>query len=167
MEKKIYELSDKLNYIMNIQESDKARFQDMVSWAGDMIDLTIKSRMVNDIIPMKGEVWTCNLGENVGCELNKVRPVIITSNNIGNSKSPIITIIPISQRKDSLPTQVKLSTSDFSFMESSINGTSLAEQIKVVSKARLGRKIGKLNDMAINKVDLSVLVSLGMIGEIV
>jgi mRNA interferase MazF len=165
MEQNIYELSDKLNYIMNVKESDKDRFKDMISWAGEMIDLTIKERIVKDLLPKKGDVWTCNMGINVGCELNKVRPVIIISNDIGNTKSPIITVVPISHREGQQPTQVNLSPEDFSFMENSITGTSLAEQIKVVSKARLGRKIGELNSTAMTKVELSILVSLGMIGE--
>ena len=165
MEQNIYALNDKLNYISNVKESDKNRFKGIISWAGEMMDLTIKERTVRDLAPKKGEVWTCNLGENVGCELNKVRPVIITSNNKGNENAPIVTIIPISHREEYLPTQVALHDADFSYKEKEISGTSLAEQIKVVSKARLGRKIGELNKTALDKVELSVLVSLGMIGE--
>lgn len=165
MEYNIHTLNDKLNYISNVKDSDKSRFQGMISWVGDMMDLTIKERTVRDLSPKKGEVWTCNLGENVGCELNKIRPVIITSNNKGNENAPIVTIVPISHREGYLPTQVPLNDTDFSFQEKEISGTSLAEQIKVVSKARLGRKIGELNESALNKVELSVLVSLGMIGE--
>lgn len=167
MEQNIYELNDKLTYIMNVKETDKNRFKGIISWAGEMMDLTIKERTVRNLTPKKGEVWTCNLGENVGCELNKIRPVIITSNNVGNGNAPIVTIVPISHREEYLPTQVSLHDNDFSYMETKISGTSLAEQIKVVSKARLGRKIGELNKTAQDKVELSILVSLGMIGETV
>lgn len=165
MEQNIYELNDKLNYICNIKESDKERFKSMISWTNEMIDLTIKERIVKDINPKKREIWTCNLGENVGCEINKVRPVIITSNDIGNSKAPMVTIVPISHREEYLPTHVKLTPDDFCYTENSITGTSLAEQMKGISKGRLGRKIGELTVDAMTKVELSILISLGMIGE--
>ncbi|PLS19604.1 hypothetical protein CVD28_04085 [Bacillus sp. M6-12] len=166
MEQNIYELSDKLNFIMNVKESDKDRFKNIISWAGEMMDLTIKERMVKEIYPRKGEIWTCNMGENVGCELNKIRPVLIVSNDKGNRNSPIVTVDPISNGEEMLPTHVKLHVDSFAYTEKSITGTVKSEQMKALSKARLGRKIGEVTPETMVKVELSILISLGMIGEL-
>jgi mRNA interferase MazF len=163
MEQSLYSLKEKFNIFMNIQEQDKKLFQSIVEWAGEMMELCIKERIVSKkLFPKRGEVWTCNLGVNVGCEVNKIRPAIVLSNDIGNEISSLVTIIPISHRDEQLPTHVSLNEEDFNYLESHISGISMAEQIKVVSKARLGRKIGELNERALKRVEQSVLVSLGM-----
>jgi len=104
--------------------------------------------------PKRGEIWTCQLGKNVGSEENKIRPVIIIQNNTGNEKSPTTIIVPISNRPKKIAIHISLKESDYALVEGeieNITGTVLCEQIKVISKARLGRHIGTLKDEFVNK----------------
>lgn len=113
--------------------------------------LAIKS----NIKPKRGEIWTCQLGKNIGSEENKVRPVIIIQNNTGNEKSPTTIIVPISNKPRKIAVHINLLESDYILVEGeteNITGTILCEQIRVISKVRLGRYIGTLKDEFINKI---------------
>lgn len=162
LEKRIYSLNEKYSILMNVEESDKRRFQSIIDWTGEMFDLSVKEKFSKDLYPKRGEVWTCQLGENVGSEVNKIRPCIIVQNDIGNKNSPTTIIIPISHREGRQPTHVSLSEDLFQFIENHISGTSLAEQIKAISKARLGRCIGVLSEDAMLKIDGALKVSLAL-----
>ncbi|MDF2879575.1 MAG: PemK family protein [Clostridiaceae bacterium] len=163
MEQNLYHLAEKYNIFMNIQDSDKERFKSILSWAGDMMELDVKERLVkNSVMPKKGEVWTVNLGENIGSEVNKVRPCIIVQNNKGNKCSPTTIVLPISHREECQPTHVTMMKDLFEFIEDTISGTSLAEQIRTVSKARLGRKVGTLSDYAVRKINKTIKISLDL-----
>lgn len=99
--------------------------------------------------PRRGEIWTCQLGKNIGSEENKIRPVIIIQNNTGNEKSPTTIIVPISNRPKKIAVHIRLRNSDYKLAQGEtefITGTILCEQIKIVSKARLGRHIATLKD---------------------
>lgn len=99
--------------------------------------------------PRRGEIWTCQLGKNIGSEENKIRPVIIIQNNTGNEKSPTTIIVPISNRPKKIAVHIRLRNTDYNLAQGEtefITGTILCEQIKIVSKARLGRHIATLKD---------------------
>ncbi|WCK57025.1 type II toxin-antitoxin system PemK/MazF family toxin (plasmid) [Aneurinibacillus sp. Ricciae_BoGa-3] len=138
--------------------------QNIMQWAKEMIKLSVKERAVRryEVFPRRGEVWTCKFGENVGSEINNTHPCLIIQNDVGNENSPTTIVLPITLRPDTQPTQVKLYHGDFSYVESQLKGTSLAEQIKTVSKARLGRKIAELSTDAMEVVEDSLKVALGL-----
>lgn len=111
----------------------------------------------------RGEIYYVDLGENIGSELNKVRPCVIIQNNVGNQHSPTTIVIPISHRKSStLPTQVGLTRwmqeKDFKFLD----GVIMAEQIRTVDKKRLQSLAGALLPNAMNLVDKAVCISIGV-----
>lgn len=157
MDKKFHELNQKF---MNVNEDDKERFQNIIIWTGKMMEFFEKEKLTKNIFPKRGEVWTCHFGQNIGAEINNIRPCVIVSNNIGNKKAPIVTVVPISSRKETQQTHVKLDPSSFTYVEDSIKGTAICEQIRAISKARLGRKIGLLTEKAIQKIKKAVLISL-------
>ena len=104
--------------------------------------------------PKRGEIWTCQLGKNIGSEENKIRPIIIIQNNTGNERSPTTIIVPISNIPKKIAVHIELKRSDYTLEEGEteeITGTILCEQIKVISKARLGRHIATLKDEFISK----------------
>lgn len=105
------------------------------------------------LFPKKGEVWTCDFGKNVGSEINKVRPCIVIQNNKGNRFGPTTIVIPITSKIKPQPTHLLLNDTDFIYMEGNVCGTVLAEQIKSVSKARLGRCLGTLTQEAMANVE--------------
>ena len=106
-------------------------------------------------IPKRGEIWTCQLGKNIGSEENKIRPVIIVQNDTGNEKSPTTIIVPISNRPKKIATHIELRNSDYKLVEgekNKVTGTILCEQIKVVSKARLGRHVATLKSNFVENI---------------
>jgi len=155
MHDNIFELGRKMDFVLNIKEEDKMRFQRMVDWTGLMMDLTIKERNVQ-VEPQRGDVYLCQLGENIGSELNKIRPVIIVSNNVGNKHSSIVSVIPISHKVTTLPTHAVIEP------QGQLEGTALAEQMRVCSKARLTKKVGHLSEPCMRGVNRAINVSLGL-----
>lgn len=126
-----------------------------VNWANSKMQINENIASSIKTIPKRGEIWTCQLGKNIGSEENKVRPVVIIQNNTGNEKGPTTIIAPISNRKKKIAAHIEIRESDYILVkgeENKITGTVLCEQIKVVSKARLGRHIATLNDDFVNKI---------------
>lgn len=92
------------------------------------------------------DVILCDFGEGVGSEQESVRPALIVSNNLNNAYSDTIIVCPItSQKKKELPTHYILTKQDYPFFKRDIS-TVLCEQIRCVSRERLGMILGSIND---------------------
>lgn len=162
LEHNLFQLNEKFNIFMNIEKEDKERFKEVVSWTSDMLEMIVKEKSSRNLQPIRGEIWTCNFGQNVGSEVNKVRPALIISDDSGNCKSATVTVIPITSREPHQATHVKINPeSDLLYVENAIMGTITSEGLRNISKARLGRKIGKLNYDCINRVEDSIKKALG------
>lgn len=161
LEQNMYELMETYNVLMNVKEEDKSRFKNIIAWTKEMLMMNIKEKNMRNISPKRGEVWTCNFGENVGCEIGKPRPCVIIQNDIGNAKSATTIVLPISSKEVQLPTHVGLEEDSLIFIEDELAGSVITEQIRAVSKARLGRKIGSLSEKTMKKIEEALLVSLG------
>lgn len=126
-----------------------------VQWTNDKMSIldNVSSRF--NIKPRRGEIWTCKLGKNIGSEENKIRPTIIVQNNTGNDRGPTTIIVPISNRPKKIATHIEIRKNDYTLVEGEkniITGTILCEQIKVVSKVRLGRHVATLEDGFLNDI---------------
>ena len=156
MDQNLFHLNEKFNVMMNIEQEDKERFQNIISWAGQMMELSVKEKLCKSIVPLRGEIWTCQFGENVGSEINKTRPCVILQNDSGNARGTTSIVLPIMSRKHRLSTHVSLEENDLVYVETSISGTVVTEQIRLVSKARLGRKCGELSKQAMIRIEEAV-----------
>lgn len=124
-------------------------------WTMDKIDIIHNVDLSQRIKPRRGEIWTCQLGKNIGSEENKIRPAIIIQNDTGNDKGPTTIIVPISNRPKKIATHIEVKRNDYKLVEGEknlITGTILCEQIKVVSKVRLGRHVATLEDDFLNNI---------------
>lgn len=131
------------------------KIYEYIKWTNDKIAINNNVWASSRTIPKRGEIWTCQLGENIGSEENKIRPAIIIQNDTGNEKGPTTIIVPISNRPKKISTHIELRSSDYKLVRGEVNkitGTVLCEQIKVVSKARLGRHVATLNNDFVNKI---------------
>lgn len=88
------------------------------------------------------------------------RPIVIVSNDRNNEFSPNLTIVPLTSKmgKRKLPTHVLIRgyglSSDSLF---------LGEQIMLIDKGRLKRKIGSLKDTAYeSKINQAMRIQLGL-----
>ena len=163
LEQNLFNLTEKYNIFMNIDHEDKERFKGIISWAGEMMEMTVMEKYTRSITPLRCEIWTCNFGENVGSEVNKVRPALIISDDLGNCKSKTVTILPITSKVARQDTHVTIEDSDLLFVENAIKGTITTEGIRNVSKARLGRRIGKVNLECMARVEQAIRRALGFI----
>lgn len=145
----LYHAKEKMELFLSIEEGDKQKFENLFYFCSRAMELSVKERLVK-AIPDEGEIWTCDFGYNVGSEIEKVRPCVIKSRYVNNKNSNIITVAPITHTNQSLDTHVTLEDKLFVYKDADINGTIKIEQSRSVSKARLGRRIGKLNEEGIN-----------------
>lgn len=150
MKKKVYNLRKLKSY---------------VSWVNEQIKMNDNAVKDVRVIPRRGEIWTCELGQNIGSEENKIRPVIIIQNDTGNKNAPTTIVAPISNRPKKIAVHIELRESDYKLEDgekSHITGTVLSEQIKVVSKVRLGRHIATLNKDFMDILDSKLRISLDL-----
>lgn len=62
----------------------------------------------NKRVVKRGEIYYCELGENVGSEQSEYRPVIILQNDVGNQFGPTTIVAPITNTHKKLPVHVAL-----------------------------------------------------------
>mgnify|MGYP001560229226 FL=1 len=110
----------------------------------------------------RGEVVLVNFDPVKGSEQKGIRPALVIQNNVYNKYSPITIVAPITSKlyKKEYPTNVSLSKEDSKLGRDS---TILLNQIKTIDKSRIIKKISSLSKEIIDKVDLAIKVSLGLI----
>jgi mRNA interferase MazF len=104
----------------------------------------------------RGEVYWVNFEPSLGGEIKKTRPAIVLSNNAANAFLNRVQVIPITSNTDRLypgEAYVRLNTE---------KRKAMADQLTTVSKQRLGTKIGFLSDDDLGKVEVAVLLQLGI-----
>jgi len=89
-------------------------------------------------------VMEANLDPVTGAEQKGIRPVLIVSNEEFNQAMPNVTVLPLtSTRRNLYPSEVLLTESKAGQPSQSII---MAHQIRTISKRRLGRLLGHLDD---------------------
>jgi len=111
--------------------------------------------------PTRGDVYFADLSPVVGSEQGGFRPVLIIQNDIGNKYSPTVIISAITSQiaKARLPTHVELPASVSGLDKDSVV---LLEQVRTIDKRRLKRRVTKLDDEIMAKVDEALAISLGL-----
>jgi mRNA interferase MazF len=90
----------------------------------------------------RGEVYQVSLDPVVGSETGKTRPAVVLQNDLANSSSPTVTVVPISGRVERVyPFQVRIPAGEGGLPRTS---KALCEQIRTVSRQRLGQRLGEL-----------------------
>ena len=119
----------------------------------------------------RGEVYFADLGENIGSEENKIRPVVVLQSNAYNFRSPVFTVAIISSSILTIPDiQVPIVDrypfTDENGIAKDLCGTIDLGQIKTIGKERIvSRKICKLSK-EMKDVDIKLLNVLGLSGII-
>ena len=88
------------------------------------------------------------------------RPVICLSNNMCNTHSPVITIVPLTSNlaKQTLKTQVFIPK----YLGTTVNSVALCEQQQSIDKSRLIYKMGECDAETMAKIEDAILVQVGM-----
>ncbi len=114
-----------------------------------------------DRIIKRGDIYYAELNPVVGSEQGGIRPVLIISNDIGNSHSPTVIIAAITgktQTKAKLPTHTEVKDVEGLDRDSII----LLEQIRTIDKQRLKNHMGTMPDNIMARVDKALAISLSM-----
>lgn len=109
----------------------------------------------------RGELYYADLSPVVGSEQGGLRPVLVIQNNVGNKYSPTVIIAAITSQiqKAKLPTHIELSRQRYPLTKDSVV---LLEQIRTLDKLRLKDKIGQLDILTMQKIDVALMISLGI-----
>ena len=110
---------------------------------------------------LRGDIVLVNLEPTIGHEQGRTRPVLIIQNNTSNAYSPTTIIAPITSKvyEKEYPTNVFLNKADSRLDKDS---TVLLNQIRVIDKRRIVKKLGFLNEDIMRKADLAIKVSLDL-----
>ncbi|MGI6667293.1 MAG: type II toxin-antitoxin system PemK/MazF family toxin [Bacillota bacterium] len=111
--------------------------------------------------PTRGDIYFADLSPVVGSEQGGFRPVLIIQNDIGNKYSPTVIISAITSQiqKARLPTHIELSARSSGLEKDSVI---LLEQVRTIDKRRLKRRVARLNDEIMEKVDEALAISVGL-----
>ena len=107
----------------------------------------------------RGDIYYAELNPVVGSEQGGIRPVLIISNDIGNSHSPTVIIAAITgktQTKAKLPTHTEVKDVEGLDRDSII----LLEQIRTIDKRRLREYMGTLDKRFLPAMDKALAISL-------
>ena len=109
----------------------------------------------------RGDIFLANLEPVIGAEQGRTRPILVIQNDLGNKTSPTTIIAPITSKKYSreFPTNIEITKQESGLK---VDSTILLNQIRVVDKRRIVRKLGVLNELILNKVDFAIKISLGL-----
>jgi mRNA interferase MazF len=109
----------------------------------------------------RGDILLVNFEPVKGSEQGGIRPCLVIQNDISNKFSPVTIVAAITSKvpEREYPTNVKISKE-----ESRLNNDStiMLNQIRVIDKSRIIKKISSLDFYSMNKVDLAIKISLGL-----
>ena len=119
--------------------------------------MSTRSGVVN---PARGEIWEVDLNPTVGREQSGRRPVLIVSDNALNSgPRGLVVVIPVTGTARGLPTHVPVIPPEGGLTKPSVIMT---EQVRSVSKARLGNRHGAVTQATMDQVDRILRIVLGL-----
>ena len=110
-------------------------------------------------MPLKGEVWQVNLDPALGYEQAKIRPCVVISNDLMNTKMEMSVIVPLTgtpwyTKSGKLsPAMVELLPPEGGLTKPSYT---MAFQVRTVSHCRFTKKLGELSAVKLTNVVFSV-----------
>jgi mRNA interferase MazF len=110
----------------------------------------------------RGEIYFAKFsGEIIGSEQSGERPVLILQNDVGNRFSPttIVAFITSEMKGMDLPIH-KFLLKELSLLPS--DSIILLEQLRTIDKNRLLNKVSILDEEMMQKVNLAILISMGL-----
>ena len=113
-------------------------------------------------IPQRGEIYLVNFDPTVGAEIQKTRPALILQNDIANRHSAVTVVAAITSYKGEklYPTEVLVKALESGLQQDSIV---LLNQVRTIDKKRLLKKMGKIGEETMGRVNLAIEISFGLI----
>jgi len=109
--------------------------------------------------PRRGEIWLVNWNPARGSEQAGIRPALIIQNDTGNEYSSTTIVAAVSTAVKLYPMNVLLDPPQGGLMKPSIIKTS---QIFTISKGRLEKRLGLVDENIMKEVDRAIKLSLAL-----
>ncbi len=109
--------------------------------------------------PTRGEVWLVSLDPTVGHEVKKTRPAVVVTSNTYNEHNWVVVIVPLTSHHVAEYDQVLIEPPEGGLTSTSV---SLPDQIRAIDRSRLIKRLGKLGDDALVRLDRSLRIVLGL-----
>jgi mRNA interferase MazF len=108
-----------------------------------------------------GEIWLVDFSPNVGAEIGKQRPAVIVSSDAVGAL-PLKVVVPVTEptgKKQTWHTELTPTP------KNGLTKKSMADcfQVKSISKKRLVRKLGVLNEEEITDIQTTLILVLGLL----
>lgn len=113
--------------------------------------------------PKRGEIYLIDFSKGgKSSEQKGYRPALVIQNNIGNKYSSTIIVAALSTKftHQYIPTNVLCKKQESGLEKDSVINLS---QIRTISKKRLKKRIGKVADEIIKKINKALAISIGLI----
>lgn len=110
----------------------------------------------------RGDIYYARLNPVEGSEKQGTRPVLVVSRDAINENSPVVIVVPLTDRKNKTriyPSQVVLKAGEARLPLESV---ALAEQVRALSKTRLGDQIGHLADHRMAAISAALKIALDL-----
>lgn len=109
----------------------------------------------------RGEIWLADLHPVRGSEQAGRRPVLVIQTNTINRFTTTVLAIPFTTnlRRATLPSCIQVSSGEGGL---SIESVALCHQLRVLDKSRLTKKLGKVTNATLEKLESCVLFTLGI-----
>jgi mRNA interferase MazF len=109
----------------------------------------------------RGEIYYADLSPTIGSEINKLRRVLVVSNNAGNRAANTITILPITSNIARVfAFEVALAKTDSGLTKDS---KAQAQQIRTISKERIrGKALGSLSGELMRRINAAIKLHLAL-----
>lgn len=112
------------------------------------------------IFPKRGEIWLVEFSPSVGTEIQKIRPVLVISNDIANNKSSKITVIPLSSKVKFIAIMVVIEPDEENCLDR--QSAIRIPDITTFDKIRFKSKIGILKSEYMAEVEKKIKTHLNL-----
>jgi mRNA interferase MazF len=111
---------------------------------------------VAPVTPKRGDVYWVILDPSVGSEIKKTRPAVVVSNDSCNSFGTRVVVVPITSNVTTLyPGEANVTVGGRA-------GRALGDQLRSIDKARLGKRIGRLDRPELRGLDDALRITLDL-----
>jgi mRNA interferase MazF len=110
----------------------------------------------------RGDVFLAQLNPTQGAEISGQRPVIVVSRDAINRSSPIVIVVPVTDRnhKTTLyPSQVALQAGDGGLTKDSV---AVGEQVRAIQASRFIKQLGNLSPATMVKLGAALKITLDL-----
>ncbi len=154
-----------------MNQSDRVilgKSQTINHWSAQKLYYHIGKKHQRNWTVKRGEVYFVDLGENIGSEENKLRPVVVLQSNAFNFSSPVFMCAIISTSMMTIPDIQVPITSTYVYTDNkgvlkNLTGNIDLGQIKTIGKERIvSRRICSLSISEMKELDTKLFNALGL-----